>query len=154
MEISPRKVYPDNANDDDQDNIDNNREFMGEITQILTSSIEHGFSDEYICKYLFIALHIYGNPTVIAYFPSKLIDQEIVIRNENTNRYFVLDCKTALVGSMDRTLKEPKEPQLILKKKALSYEYMVLKGPNNKATFIVIITQEDFPGNRTMIRIN
>ncbi len=154
MDISPKKVYPPNASDQQQDEIDDNWDFMGEVGEILRSSMIFGFEDEYIRNHLFIALHIYGNPTIIGYFPSRMINQEIVIQNENTNRFFVLDCEKALVGSMDRTLTFPKEPQLILKKKALSYEYMVLKGPNNKSKFIVLITQEDFPGNRTVIKIN
>ncbi len=174
-------VYPSNATEEDKRQLDENCQLAGEVCSRLTDSLKYGFSQALISKHLFIALHIYGGrDTIVAYYPSRLFREHIIIQNgEKSNRFFLLDCRTGLLGTLDRRVDSddriifedrrlllknvhdipPDEPRaevipvLILVKKQLSDQYIVRKGtPNSKQTFVVIITQSDYP-ERTVIKV-
>ena len=175
LEFDP--IYPQNASEEQVSELDENCKFLGEICASLQSSLRYGFDNPKISQYLFIALHIYGNPPTLAYCPSRLINQHILI--QNGDRFFLLDCRTGLVGSQDRRIgpndkivnvdgrfiivnerdigedQIPIEPipTMILKRRELSDQYIVRAVPSNKNTFVVIITQTDYP-DRTVIKIN
>ena len=177
---APTLTYPDNATEKDKYNLDENCKLAGEICTILSASLKHGFDDPVISKYFFLAIHIYGGrDTIIAYYPSRLFQETVVVQHgEGSNRYFLLDCRTGLLGALDRRIDRddrivqeegriliknvrdiPPEqtryeatPSIILIKKQLSDQYIVRKGPTLKKTFIVIITQSDHP-DRLVIKV-
>lgn len=175
----PKLVFPTNATEADKRELEENCTLAGPICTFLMDSLRYGFANPIISKQLFIALHIYGGrDTIIAYYPSQLLNERIIVRVGNTDRYFLLDCRTGLLGSLDRRIgrddrivmeggqlairdvhdispTQPRKevvPVLILIKKELSDQYIVRKGADVKQTFVVIITQSDHP-DRMVIRV-
>jgi hypothetical protein len=174
-------VYPSNATERDKDELEDNCKLAGEVCTFLTASLKFGFENPLISQHFFIALHIYGGrETVIAYYPSKLVDSILIVQNGiNPGRYFLLNCKTGLLGTLDRRVDVNERivkdadgrllvkaidtipqgvarteaiPALVLVKKQLSDQYIFKKGPSVKQTVVCIITQSDYP-DRTIIKL-
>jgi len=176
----PLLTFPDNATEKDKQELEENCKLAGEICSILSASLKYGFDSPIIVKHFFLAIHIYGGrDTIIAYYPSRLFQETVVVQHgEGSNRYFLLDCRTGLLGALDRRIdvddrivredgriliknvrdippeqiRYEANPSLILIKKQLSDQYIVRKGPTLKKTFIVIITQSDHP-DRLVIKV-
>ncbi len=176
----PTLTYPSNATDRDKWELEENCKLAGDVCNFLSASLSHGFANPLIKQHFFIAIHIYGGrDTILAYYPSRLLAETVVVQHGvDSDRYFLLDCRTGLLGSLDRRIGKddrivmedrrllikdvrdiPAEqrrvealPSLILVKKELSDQYIVRKGPTLKHTFIVIITQSDHP-DRIVIKV-